>query len=267
MALNLPVKLAEAKESSNVFLVELYVLHLKTGNLYLCAADQDIVYNGSTYLAVPLERDTVKANVESKVGDMSLRVSNVDDAFTAALYSGTDFRGCNVSIFQILYPDALNDPTLVNPVTYGYLDAPILKQKEATFGVTVKAAVPNLSHSRTFQLSCNSEFADGESCFASKDKQSGICQSGTTEGTIAIQQSRIDNYWINGIIKCGYESRMIESSRGNIIRLRYPFSFVPTGYTIERGCDKSFPACKSLGQTQNYSGFPSIPRELVIRDA
>ncbi|WP_371380748.1 DUF2163 domain-containing protein [Sporomusa aerivorans] len=267
MALNLPIKLMEAKESSSIFLVELYIFHLKTGKLYLCAADQDITYNGQKYLAVPFERDTVKASSDSKVDDTTLRVSNVDDSFTAALYSGTDFRGCICDIFQILYPEALTDPTQINPVMRGYLDAPILKQKEATFEVTVKSQVPNLTNSRTFQLSCNSEFADQESCFASKDTQTGTCQSGTTAETIVVQQSRDDSYWINGIITSGYESRMIESSQGSVISLHYPFSFVPTNYTIERGCDKSFASCKALGQTQNYAGFPSIPYELVIRSS
>lgn len=265
MALNLPAILSQAKDSDSIFLVELYIFYLRTGNLYLCSADQDIIYNGQQYLAVPLERDVVRASSDSKVDDTKLRVTNVDDAFTAALYSGTDFRGCTCDIFQILYPEALTDPTQVKPVMRGYLDAPMLKQKEATFEVAVKAPVPNLSHSRTFQLSCNSEFADGQSCFASKDQQSGACQGGTNEGTIVIQQSRVDNYWSNGIIKCGYESRMIESSSGSVIRLHYPFSFVPTSYSVERGCDKSLPSCKTLGQSQNFAGFPSIPYELVIR--
>lgn len=268
MALNLPVTLAAAKDSDSIFLVELYIFYLRTGNLYLCAADQNIAYDGQTYLAVPLERNSYTANTDSKVEDCTLKVSNVDDAFTAALYSGTDFRGCICDIFQILYPDALTDNSLVKPILRGYLDAPMLKHKEATFEVAVKASVPTLSNARTFKLSCNSEFADGESCLASKDLQTGTCQSDSTAETIIIEQSRGNNYWINGIIKCGYESRMIESSSDNMIRLHYPFSFDPinVNYSIERGCDKSFANCKVLNQAENYSGYPSIPRELVIRN-
>ncbi len=265
MALNLPVTLMSYKESSSVFLVELYILYLKTGNLYLCAADQDITFAGQQYLAVPIERDAVKSSSDSKVDDTTLRISNVSDEFTAALYSGTDFRGCDCSIFQVPYPECLTDTTLVNPVIYGYLDAPILKQKEATFEVTVKAQVPNLSHSRTFQLSCNSEFADGESCFGSKATTSGTTQVGTTASTIVLPQSYDSNYWINGIITSSYESRMVESSEGNVVNLRYPFSFVPTSFEISRGCDGSFYACGIHGQQQNYAGYPSLPRELTIR--
>jgi phage-related protein len=265
MALNLPVMLAQAKEADAIFMVELYVLYLKTGNLYFCAADQDIVYKGQNYLAIPLERDKYTASSESTVDACTLRVSNFDDSFTSALYSGTDFRGCLCDIFQIKYPEALQDTSLIKPIMRGYLDAPILKQKGATFEVQVKSQVPNLSNARTFQLSCNSTYADQESCFANKDVQSGICQAGTTQGTIVIERAMSDKYWNNGIIRCRYESRMIESSQDNVISLHYPFSFVPTDYTIERGCDKSWASCQDHGQQTYYSGFIAIPNELIIR--
>lgn len=266
MALNLPAKLSEAKDSGSIFLVELYVFALKTGNLYLCSADQDVTYNGQLYKAVPMERDKCSANTESKVSDCALKVNNCDDSFTAAIFSGVDFRGCTATIFQILYPDALTDTSLVKPILMGYLDSPVLKSKDATFEVQVKSFVPNLTNSRTMQLSCCSTFADQESCFANKDIKSGTVQPGTTASSIIVQQNESANYRINGIITCGYESRIIESSSGNVITLHYPFSFVPTGtYTMERGCDKTVPSCATHNQQMNYSGYPSIPRELVIR--
>ena len=87
--LNLPATLADAKESDEIFLVECYIFYLKTGNLYICSADQAITINGTEYMAVPIQRDKFTANSDSKVDDCTLKVSNVDDSFTAALYSGT----------------------------------------------------------------------------------------------------------------------------------------------------------------------------------
>ena len=261
----LPTALSTAKDGSSIFLIECYVFYLKTGNLYITSADKDVTIGGQVYMSVPIQRSKYTANSDSKVDDCTLKVENCDDRFTAALYSGTDFRGCMCMAFQAQYPDVLTDETLVKPIVYGYLDCPILNQKEATFEVTLKAQVPNLTNYRTFQLSCNSEFADGDSCMASKGTTAGVCQTGTTTTTIVLESSYADNYWYNGMITCGYESRMIESSSGNTVTVHYSFTSVPTSYSVERGCDKSFACCKLRGQEYNFSGFLSTPFETVIR--
>jgi hypothetical protein len=267
MALNLPAVLSTAKDADFIFMVELYIIYLKTGNLYLCAADQNITYDEQEYLALPLERDKVGANTESKVDDCKLKIANTTDEFTAALFSGTDFRGCLCQIFQILYPDALTDPTLVKPIMQGYLDSPLLNTKDATFEVEIKSHSPNTENYRAFKLSCNAEYADQESCFASKDEQTGTVQNGSTTHTIIIEQTKDDNFWINGIITCGYESRMIESCTGNTVTVRYPFSTIPIGsYNVIRGCDKSHPSCGTHYQQHNYGGFIGIPYLMVIRN-
>ena len=264
--LNLPVKLAQAKESDDIFLVECYIFYLKTGNFYVCAADQSIKINGVEFFAAPIERDKFTANSDSKIDDCTLKMSNVEDTFTSALYSGTDFRGCRCDIYQVLYPDILTDSSQYKPILIGgYMDCPVLNQKEATFEVTIKAKIPNMKNARYFQLSCNAEFADGDCCLALKDTQSGNCQYGTTQSIVVINDGREDGWWNNGVITCGHESRMIQRSVGCKIYLHYPFTTIPGTYTIERGCDKSLPNCKTIGQATNFSGFPGIPMELVIR--
>ena len=264
--LSLPTTLANAKESDEIFLVECYIFYLKTGNFYVCAADQNITINGIEFYAAPIQRDKFTANSDSKIDDCTLKVTNVDDRFTAALYAGTDFRGCRCDIYQVLYPQILTDYTQAKPILIGgYMDCPILNQKEATMEVTIKAKIPNMKNARYFQLSCNAEFADGDCCMASKDTQSGSCQHGTTQSSIVINVARDDGYWNNGIITCGSESRMVQSSVGPTVLLHYPFTVIPTTYTIERGCDKSLPNCKTIGQAINFTGFPGIPMELTIR--
>ena len=248
-------------------MLECYIFYLETGAIFLTSADQDIVFDNVQYLAVPIQREKYTSNSDSKIDDCQLHIDNCSDAFTAALYSGTDFRGCLCYIFQIAYPDALTDKTLVKAIAYGYLDAPILNQKEGTFDVTLKAQVPNLKNYRTFQLSCNAEYADQDSCMASLSTISGVAQAGTTASTIVLANSYQENYWYAGIITSGYESRMVESSSGNTVTLHYPFTVVPTNYTIEQGCDKSPSCCSMRGQLTNYSGFRAIPYELVIRSS
>ena len=261
----LPAVLSDAKEKSSIFLIECYILSLRTGDLYMTSADKDVTIDGQEYMAVPIQRSKYTANSDSKVDDCTLKIENCDDRFTAALFSGTDFRGCMCLVFQALYPNVLTDATLVKPIGYGYLDSPILNQKEATFEVTLKAQVPNLTNYRTFQLSCNAEFGDQDSCMADKATTSGTCQEGTTASTIVLESSYDDSYWYNGMITCGYESRMIQSSTGNTVTLHYAFSEIPTAYTITRGCDKTLSSCKLRNQTTNYSGFPGIAYEMVVR--
>ena len=166
-----------------------------------------------------------------------------------------------------MYPDALTDPTLIKPIAYGYLDAPVLNQKDGTFDATLKAQVPNLKNYRTLQLSCNAEYADQDSCMASFNRTSGTAQAGTTAHTIVLKNSYPNNFWYAGIITSGHESRMVESSSGNTVTLHYPFTTVPTSYTIEQGCDKSPSCCSTHGQLANYSGFRSVPYELVVRSS
>jgi hypothetical protein len=266
MAVTLPSALALQKDSGSTFTCNLLVFHLKTGDLRVTNLDVPVTWDGLEFLSVPLEVGKASSSDDSKIDDVTITVSNIDDSFTAALFSGYRFSGCAIEVYEVAYPEILTDPTQAQLVNWGYLDTPLLKGKEATFEVTLKAYVPNQQNSRTFQLSCNSEFADGETCMATADVSTGTVQGGTTVHTIIIQQSHEDNYWQNGIIHCGAESRMVASSTGNTIRLHYPFSVQPTGgYTVERGCDKSKANCKLHGQLMNYSGFPSIPRELVIK--
>jgi hypothetical protein len=219
-----------------------------------------------TYLASPIKRDEIKATVDCKTDGTHITVSNVDDSFTAALFSGYDFTHKIVEIITIDYNQSLGDPTAYAMQFKGYLDAPKLDRSKATFESDVKSFAPECQPGRTMMLSCNAEFGDASDCGANKDVQYGTVQTGSTVHTIYIQQYRDNSYWRNGLITIGNETRMIEDSTGNSITVRYPFYFVPTGtYSIERGCDHTSYNCKLHNNEQNYSGMKSIPFELIIK--
>jgi hypothetical protein len=264
--INLPIKLAEAKEANAVFLIELYDIYLPAGDLHYAACDVDIVFNETTYIAAPIQRDTVKATTDSKVDNTKLTVSDFDSSFTLALLTGYNFLGCRCVIFQIMYPDALTDVTLAAPIFWGDLDSPVLNTKNATFEVDVVAPTTNLENARTMQLPCNAQFADQESCMGSLDVRTGTVQGGSTVYTVVIQQNEPENYRQYGIITVGYETRLIVSSVGSVITVDYPFRNVPTGsYSIQCGCDKSTASCNIHGQRGNYSGFTNVPFEYSIK--
>lgn len=264
--LNLPVKLQEIKESNAVFLIELYEIYLPTMTLRYASCDTDITFAGNVYTAAPIQRDAVKSTADSKVDNTKLTVSDFDSSFTLALLTGYNFLGCRCVIFQVPYPDALADASLVYPVFWGDLDSPVLTTKTATFEVDVVAPTTYLENARTMQLPCNSQFADGESCMAAIDLRNGTVQGGSTVYDVYIQYSTTENHWQFGIITVGYETRLIVSSEGAKVTVDYPFSMVPTGdYTIQCGCDKSHDTCGLHGQQENYSGMLGIPFEYSVK--
>lgn len=267
--INLPVKIVEMKEQYEIFFVELYVLHLKTGDVYFVACDEEITFDGNLYFPQPIERGAVKSTVDAKIDNCELKISNVTDEFTTALFQGYDFRGDIVDVIQIIYPDSLSDPSIFRWVFSGYMDTPILDEKEKLFKVTLKAYMPNMTTGRICMLSCNAEFGDPEDCGISIDKQSGTVKPTSDQNTIVdeVRQEVVD-YWKGGLITIQYETKRIISSYPGVIQTEYPFSFYPVGmsYSIERGCDKTQKTCiERFGNGINFSGYPAIPFELIIR--
>lgn len=268
----LPVKLAEAKEKLSTFMIELYVFRLLTGSLYIAACDEDIQWyipgttTPVTYSAIPIEREDINTSVDGTIDSTSIKVFNVDDAFTIALFSGLDFTNKIVDIITVTYPESLEDSDAFTHDFRGYMDAPELDRAQGTFTVNLKSPMPDGIPGRTFMLSCNAEFGDPEECGANLDAQWGTVGAGSTVHRIYLAQSKDDGYWKDGEIAIGNESRNIEDSIGNIVYLRYPFYYAPTGnYYVTRGCDKTVPSCKLRNNLRNNSGFPGIPFELTIK--
>lgn len=265
----LPVKISEAKDSSEVFFVELYNIKLKSGELRLSATDIDINFAGKDYLALPIERGDYRQSVDSKLDNVDIRIGNVDQAMTLALFQGLDFRGADISIIRIMYPESTQtgNETLFAPVVAGYIDSPYMSNTE--FKCTVKAKSPNSEcPNRRFQLNCNAVFADPEECGVGKIIRSGVVSSGSTQAKITSpERLETDRFWLDSLVTIGYESRKVRLHQRGVLYLDYPFNLDITGKTfmVEQGCNKTFQRCKEYGNGRNFSGFPSIPFELVIK--
>ena len=273
--ITLPQSLADMKDSSSVFFIDLYVLHLATGNIYLSACDTDvkwyIPYTGTpvTYIAQPIERGDFKQSVDDKVDNVDIRISNATDDFSSALFNSFDFRGSDVDIIQIAYPASLNDPLAFKHVFCGYMDNPSLDMKSATFQTSLKAKVPNMQSCRSLMLSCNAWFGDPDECGITLDSKTSTLAAECTQ-TIFYDSSRTEgtNYWKNGVVTIGFESKKVVSSANGSITVEYPFFSAPkvgTSYTVTNGCDKSKTDCIRHGNLQNYSGFMGIPFEYQVK--
>lgn len=263
----LPALLSERKDSSEICVIELYRLKLRTGTVYIAACDEDIEFMNQTFISIPIQRETINKSVDNVVDSTSLKIADVDYAKLAYILNGFDFRGCDVEIVQVLYPECLKDPSLCRWVYTGYIDSP--SYEAGVFSCTLKARFPNIEvPNRSCQLFCNAEFGDPDDCGMSKDIRVITIATGSNQGEIFYGDNDMNHHWDDGVITIGGESRMIRESTDKIY-LAYPFIqdiYVGETATIERGCDKTQKTCRErFNNTINFSGFPSIPWESVYR--
>ena len=260
-----PVEMQKAKETQAPFFVELYVLELRTGVSYIAACDEDIEFNGNTYIAIPFTRDDITRSADNLFDETTVSLGDVDDTKLAYVLSGFDFRGSKIGIFKIQYPDSLKNPSIVLPVFIGYIDSP--SYSNGVFSCSMKSIFPTVQvPRREYQIQCNSDYGD-ENCGLSLS-QVETKVTAVSGNTLTLANSYSNNQFVNGIATITGESRNIISSSGNKIKVGINFlqdRIVGKTIRLERGCDKTKECCKRLGNLRHFSGFPAIPFESVYR--
>ena len=261
--------LATAKEKSTVSFCDLYVIHLKTGEIYYTNNDVNINWyipgtsTPQVYQAQPINRGKLTQTTDDKVDSVDLQISDITKDFSSALLSSFDFRGAYVSIYQIHRRDSIGKPEAYKSVFYGFMDSPGLDESAGTFTCTLLQDVPNQTHCRTMMLTCNAWFGDADECGAHLDTRTSTVSAGSTSKVIVHPaDNTAENYWINGTITIGYESRQVKASTSTTITVDIPFFSSPiTGVAMSytNGCNKSYSDCKRHANTRNYSGFLAIP--------
>lgn len=262
----LPVRIQEEKEKNETFFIELYVLKLRTGISYIAAADEDIIFNDNTYVAIPFERGEITKSVDQVTNQCDIKIGDVDDTKLSYLMNGFDFRGCEVAIVRIKYPDSLSDPNICLPVFYGYIDSPAYE--EGTFGCVIKNYLPNTqAPQREYRGSCNSKFGDELCCMSLAGETKKV--AGYEGNVIHLDGSWPEDYWKDGVITCNGESRIITKSSGADVTVNYRFlqwSLESQDASLIRGCDKNQLTCKKrYNNLIHFSGFPAIPFESTYR--
>lgn len=261
----LPVSMELAKEQSDSFFIELYNIYLKTGIIRICNCDVVINFGGYDYHPVPIERGSIKSTVDAKIDNMDLKISDADNAKVSTLMQGFDFRGRNVEVLRIQYPESLEDNSIVLPVFFGYLDAPSYSNGEFTCSIINSFPKSNLPY-RTTQYFCNNTFGD-ELCGMSKaTKEVSIDIGNSNTNTIRITGATLTaDYYKNGLITMGYETKLIKSNTSNEITVQYPFlADITDKAVLTRNCDKTPEMCAKFGNRKNYGGFLAIPKEFRV---
>lgn len=264
----LPQKMSEMKDSDATFFIELYIVKLKTGTIYLAATDTDITFAGQTYMAIPFQRETIDRSMDNVIDTCEISLGDGDYDKLAYLSQGFDFRGADVTIFKISYPDSLEDDTIKSISFMGYINS--CSYSDGVFSFSLNTRLPNIEvPNRTCQLCCNSEFGDSE-CGISLEETNVELATGSTSSNILLPSTYETNYWKDGVIFIKGESRLILSNEGNKIVVNYSFlqSDIKGGMeaTLICGCDKTKETCQNrFNNMKNFSGFPAIPFENVYR--
>lgn len=264
----LPQKMSEMKDSDATFFIELYIVKLKTGTIYLAATDTDITFAGQTYMAIPFQRETIDRSMDNVIDTCEISLGDGDYDKLAYLSQGFDFRGADVTIFKISYPDSLEDDTIKSISFMGYINS--CSYSDGVFSFSLNTRLPNIEvPNRTCQLCCNSEFGDSE-CGISLEETNVELATGSTSSNILLPSTYETNYWKDGVIFIKGESRLILSNEGNKIVVNYSFlqSDIKGGMeaTLIRGCDKTKETCQNrFNNMKKFSGFPAIPFENVYR--
>lgn len=264
----LPQKMSEMKDSDATFFIELYIVKLKTGTIYLAATDTDITFAGQTYMAIPFQRETIDRSMDNVIDSCEISLGDGDYDKLAYLSNGFDFRGADVTIFKISYPDSLEDDTIKSISFMGYINS--CSYSDGVFSFSLNTRLPNIEvPNRSCQLCCNSEFGDAE-CGISLEETNVELANGSTNSNILLSSTYETNYWKDGVIFIKGESRLILSNEGNKIVVNYSFlqSDIKGGMeaTLIRGCDKTKESCRDrFNNMKKFSGFPAIPFENVYR--
>ena len=260
----LPVEMQKAKDSGNPFFIELYALHLRDGVTRVAACDENIVYNGEEFIAVPFKRGEITKSMDNITDSCEVSLGDCNDDILRFLADGFDFRGCAAEIVRIQYPDSLTNPNIVQWVFGGYIDEPSFS--DGTFTCKIKQHLPNIEcPNRNYAMACSSEFGD-EECGMSLDKT--ICTVQSVAGsTLTLNKSFDSDKWKDGVVSITGESRVITRSNGKTVTMNVDFAQNPVGkqVTLIRGCNKTAARCRQYKNMRNFSGFPAIPFESVYR--
>lgn len=260
----LPICLSEAQASGNPFFIELYTINLRTGVMRIAATDEDVVFNGETYSAVPFKRGEIGESIDSIQDSISVTLGDCSYDLLSFVMNGFDFRGCTASIMRIKYPDSLTNPMAVQPVFSGFIDEPSFSGGQ--FTCKLVARMPEIKcPNRTYRLACNSEFGDEECGMSLEQITTPVID--VDKNTIILGESKEENFWKDGVITVGGESRIIISSSQSSVTVNVTFAQELTGKlaTLIRGCNKTKERCKQYNNLKHYSGFPAIPFQSSYR--
>lgn len=272
------------QQSQYLVQANLYQFTLPSGsNFYWTDAQQDITYNGNTYLAAYLdnqpgfERGATRTTIGLNTDDLEIDIlydtnTRINGMTPAAFALAGGFDNAQVVVSKALAPD------WSNPVVNGVVNLfqGIIGEVQADSGkvkLTVNSTLRllNTAFPRNYFLThCNNALFDA-SCtlLASNFAVNGSVSSAGTATVFDTNLTQADNYfalgyivWTSGAnngLKCFVKSYAHASGQ---ITLAYPISPPAAGdtFTAYPGCDKTQATCSgTFNNPQHFRGYPYVP--------
>lgn len=241
---------------------ELYKFIGTYGNYLYCSGQQEVQYNGDTYMPVVMKRDNVVSGTQA------------DDANNLSVYLPVSAQLVQDYAFGISPPD-------LDLLIYRYHDLSDVQVywSGTITNVSIQVNIATLTSpsilswiltgsipSRYYQTPCNNVLFDSF-CKASRaafEITTTITSIDDLDVVIASNGGHPDGFFVGGeVVLPSQERRMIISHSGLNLVLSYPFSQAQNGESIQvaAGCDHAYTGdCLGKFNNQpNFGGFPFIP--------
>ena len=148
-----------------IFLYTIYDYDGLNNNLYFAEYDEDVVYNGITYIRFPITHEFIGENTQGSVDSLKVMISNVSREIQAYLEL-YEFRNKKVDV-MLVWANQLQDPNAYIKDTY-YIDSISATEEAVSFALTSKfdlldVTIPNRKYSRNY---CSWKFKSTECGYA-----------------------------------------------------------------------------------------------------
>lgn len=264
---------------------DLYTITLASGTvLYYTSAQQNITYNGHTYLAASLDsapgfvRGTTKCSVGLQSDDLEVDIlfdstTQLSGENPAAFVAAGGLDNAVLRLDKALAPDWSNP--VVNGVVNlfcGFVGEAKIEPGKIALTVNSRLKVLNTSFPRNYFLpQCNHALFDtGCALLASTYQVSGTVVAGSSLTGFTSNRTEADGYFALGSItwtsgantgqKCFVKSY---SHTSGTFTLAYPLGATPSAgdtFTALPGCDKTQTTCSSkFSNLAHFRGYPYVP--------
>lgn len=275
----------DARQRRPCILIELGL----SSTLYYALEKTNVVFptGGQTYTAKTFEFGGVQHSAEGQIQGVSLKISNVDGAFTS--YANLqDFNGKTLVIKKVFLNQLASANDYIE-LFRGTMDTPSSIDK---FWITIPASSGKYLKNRTLLwkytklcpwrfggTECNTDsLADLTSLTAT-----GTADSGSTTTLVDNALTQADDYWNFGYISITISGKVYHRKVLNFIASSDTVQFdvalpVPVtngcAYTIYKGCDQTWSCCSaasafgpSADNTANFGGFLHIPSSVPATES
>jgi uncharacterized phage protein (TIGR02218 family) len=253
--------------------VEIYRIILGPDSYRYTSAEDDVVIDGNTYIAIPISRNKIGRGQEERKNMLTLTVPGNNEIAIQYISNVPGQRG-HVIVQRYQRPDGVTPEVIT---LYEGLIASVSFENDAT---VAKIAVQPISQATSreiprfvYSAQCNHVLYDSGCKILNTNplyKHSGTITvvSGNTI-TVPGLSGFAANWFKAGYVEAlaGLDSRPIINHSGDVLQLLLPFPFNGVGKSVDvyAGCPHTIATCKSkFDNVINFGGFAFVPTKNIF---